>query len=234
MTFPPSVDPRNASVFDSTMTAAMRKLAAALESGELAQVASNASPAIATVPREAAEALVGRLMQSWANSGQQMPTHVLEAIDVLAKRFPRMLSHIEDLKPSTVDPISKTTAYRGRFEPAFWDGTPGRSGSIFLQPDLGASTVDTLTHELTHGAQALRKGPQGMRAAYEAGDQMGGYYKNPLEVSARTAAINQRLAREGVAAGGGRLMSAANKERADMYDQVWKMLIAGASNVVTK
>jgi hypothetical protein len=169
------------------MTAAMRKLAAALESGELAQVASNASPAIATVPREAAEALVGRLMQSWAKGGQQMPGPIQEAVAALAQRFPRMLSHIQGVEPY----LGMSKGVKGRFMPmpAEWNG---RAGVMEINQRLAPEEIlETLTHELTHGGQQLRAVSRGtdLDALYSAYPEQ--YFTNPFEVRARTAQKNQ-------------------------------------------
>lgn len=150
--------------------------------------------AVARVPREASRQLVQRLAASWGGKG--MPLPVTEAVEGLATRFPRMLSHIE-----SIEPLSPTASpgTLGVFNAAE-DGVP-RIGSIQVDPGLRTAAIqDVLVHELTHGGQALRAADRGLefQPMYAAKRQQHGYYNNPFEVRARIAENNQSLRESGI------------------------------------
>jgi hypothetical protein len=184
-------DPNQASVFDSTGEQLKRRVAQALIGEEFVQSAMNASPAVAMVPREAQADLVARLMQSWGQSGQHMPAPIQQAIEILAQRFPRIMSHIQGVEPHpSADP-----RIRGEFlsMPSEWNG---RAGVIQVNPNqTPEQLLQTLTHELTHGGQQLRAVSHGtdINSMFRLYNE--GYFSNPLEIRARTAQINQALKR---------------------------------------
>lgn len=110
-------------------------------------------------------------------------------------KFPRLMSHVQ--APYEINRAPWAGAQIGQ------DSTLGNISRIGINPGALGNAFDsteTMAHELTHTAQNLRRadeGPGGMfdtsRAdkAYDAMENIAGYFHNPFERRAREAGLNQ-------------------------------------------
>lgn len=166
---PAIFDPEQESVFDSGGEKLVRRIIEFFGGGEPADEVANmvgimplGSP-IRNISQRAAK------LADLAGQARKISPVVGEAFDHLARRFPRMMAHTENI--GAVD----NPHMMGRFRPGAAidprDIGRGNVGGIDINPALHASNVDavdTLAHEMTHGAQTLRAADR-LRSARAAG-----------------------------------------------------------------
>ena len=109
------------------------------------------------------------------------PNQVAEVMRT-ARRYPRVLAHVEDFSKRTEPGLPKTTT---GFTTS--GSTAGRS-RVYIDPEIPQHQIaNTLTHELGHVAQEVGQ-KDAFRPLYSIAHDQFGYVANPYEVSARAIA----------------------------------------------
>jgi hypothetical protein len=199
---PDWLKPENASVFDSGLTRAMRAIADAFGVNDPAsQMMGVASPLMTLAPRQEAAALVEKFAPV-----ENVTPAFREAIEYLARRFPRLMSHVDTVVPS---PLARGGEVQtiARMEPEFPARMPRMArdlkrpvASIRYDPAaIQGQELDTLAHELTHVAQTVRQTDLAGRIPteptfhelYGRMKQAQGYTNHPMEIAARRNGANE-------------------------------------------
>jgi hypothetical protein len=214
---PEWLKPEHASVFDPTYRTAIRWLADkfGLNEPDVMSIGSPMmvplNPLMTLAPRVPAAQLLEKLAPEGA------PANIRAAVEYLIKRYPRLMSHVESLTAHQTPPagVSPTaTAWMRPVSTAREPWLANRSGRFppvreplaqigFDSERIAGHELETLAHEATHVAQAVRQTDLARRIPreptfsnlYGRMSAAQGYYDNPMEVAARRTA-NEVLAKK--------------------------------------
>ena len=163
---------------------------------DIAGLSGMGGPLVAILPGAESKARGLENLARYAKEG--MPPHVLEALTLLQKKYPRLFGHVNSWNGKL--PAGSSSV--GETSPVNYGS---RMVDIAIDPQLtDRKTRSTAAHELTHAAQSLRRGkvfPPGNKTRevaphqpfwkrYESFSNLWGYQDNPFEINARQAGTN--------------------------------------------
>jgi hypothetical protein len=162
---------------------------------------------IMLVPRAPKSAILGRAR------AEALGPEAMAAVDAMADRFPRVMSHVDSFRPI----VNEGREVRGAMEPTDaieFRRTPHDPERVFInrmakepvaslrlnRMESKEEAVKTLAHELTHVGQRLRAIDRARRHGTVEASRVGRtdaagdydtYFNHPREVQARIAGVNQ-------------------------------------------